>query len=180
MTTITVIRTERELPRGVALDGARQLLFGALDGFGKDGQRAWRRIWKRLINMEPGELAKVEMSIPRNGKFHRKFFALLNVGFEHWQSGRKHKTYKGRPVEKNFETFREDITVMAGFYEQHFDVRGNMVLKAKSISFAKMDDIEFERLYSAVADVLLAHVLTSYAGRDELDEVVEKVMRFNV
>jgi hypothetical protein len=177
---ISIMRTEQALPTGPALEGARALLFGAIDGFGKDGQRAWRRIWKRIIGMEPGELAQVEMVVPRNSKFHRKFFALLTVGFEHWQSGRKHKSYKGRPVEKNFDTFREDITVLAGFYEQHFDVRGRMKLKAKSISFAAMDDVEFERLYGAVADVLLSHVLTTYAGRDELDEVVEKVMRFNV
>ncbi|MCR4303702.1 MAG: DUF1367 family protein [Gallionella sp.] len=177
MSQINILRTDMELPD---MEAAGKFLFGALDGFTREDRAAWRRFWKRLKDMEPGEMARVEAVVPRNGKFHRKFFALLTVGFEHWQSGRKHKTYKGRPVQKNFETFREDITVLAGFYEQHFDVRGNMVLKAKSISFAKMDDIEFERLYNAVADVLLAHVLTTYAGRDELDEIVEKVMRFNV
>lgn len=180
MSKIAIVRTDHAMPDQRALDGARALLFGALDGFSREDKSAWRRFWKRLLRLQPGEMAQAEMVFPRNGKFHRKFFALLTVGFEHWQSGRKHKTHNGQPVLKNFETFREDITVLAGFYEQHFDVRGRMVLKAKSISFAKMDDIEFERLYGAVSDVLLEHVLTNYAGRDELDEVVEKVMRFNV
>ncbi len=53
-----------------------------------------------------------------------------------------------------------------------------MKLKAKSIRFSKMDDAEFEQVYSAVADVLLTHVLTRYANRADLDRVVEQVMRF--
>lgn len=176
MSSITIMRTDKAMPS--CLDVVSDFLFGAFDGFNREDRRAWRSFWKRVKSMEPGELAKVEMVIPRNGKFHRKFFALLSVGFSHWQSGRKHKTFKGQPVEKNFDTFREDITVLAGFYEQHFDVRGRMVLKAKSISFAKMDDAEFERLYNAVADVLLENVLTTYAGRAELDEVVSRIMSF--
>ena len=179
MSKLTLMRTEQPLPEGAAMDGARALLFGSLDGFRAEDKRAWRNFWRRFVKMEPGELAQAEMVIPRNGKFHRRFFALLNVGFEHWQSGRKHKTYKGQPVLKSFDTFREDIIVLAGFYDQHFDVRDRMVLKAKSISFAAMDDTEFEKLYSAVSDVLLEHVLTHYK-RDDLDEVVERIMKFNL
>ena len=176
MTAITVMRTARDLPAD--LGPARDLLFGALDGLSQDDKRAWRRFWRRLIKAEPGELIRCEMAFPRNGRFHRKFFALLSVGFDAWETSRKHKTYKGRPVEKNFETFREDVTVLAGFYDQHYDLRGRMVLRAKSIRFAKMDEAEFERLYAAVADVLLQHVLTRYAGREELDAVVEKIAGF--
>ncbi len=120
----------------------------------------------------------LEVVQPRNPKFHRKFFALLNLGFEAWEPGRKHKTHKGIPVSKNFEQFREDITILAGFYEQTFDLHGRLKLKAKSISFAKMEEPEFEQLYSAVADVLLEHVLTKYAGREELDSVVNQLMGF--
>ena len=53
-----------------------------------------------------------------------------------------------------------------------------MKLKARSISFANMEQPEFEELYSAVADVLLEHVLSNYANRAQLDEVVNKVMGF--
>ena len=177
MTAITVMRTDIALPAN--MEAASDLLFRSFDGYDTASRRAWRRVWKRMTSMEPGELVQVDMSIPRNGKFHRKFFALLNVGFECWQSGRKHKTHNGQPVIKNFDTFREDIIVLAGFYEQHFDVRGRLVLKAKSIKYSKMDDMEFEKLYDAVADKLLEHVLTTYNGRTQPDEVVEKIMRFH-
>lgn len=85
------------------------------------------------------------------------------------------KTYKGKEVAKNFERFRKDILIMAGFYDQTFDLRGNMKLEAHSISFSSMDDAEFERVYSAVATVIIEHVLTGYSGREELDRVVEQM-----
>lgn len=178
MSKITIMRTGMALPDGKALDGARDLLFKALDGFNRDDKKAWRRFWKRFFGLEAGEMAVVEMVFPRNPKFHRKFFALLNVGFDAWEPPRKRRTYKGMPVQKNFEQFREDVTIAAGFYDQTFDLSGRLRLKAKSIRFSGMDDAEFERVYSAVADVLLAGVLVRYAGREELDSVVDQIMGF--
>lgn len=176
MAKITVTRTDKEMP--VNMDAARDFLFGVLDGANKEDKRAWRRFWKKTTSMEPGECAVVEMRFPRNQRFHRKFFALLELGFESWEPKRKRKQYKGMAVEKNFEQFREDVTILAGFYEQTFNLRGEMKLKAKSISFANMDDVEFEHVYSAVADVLLREVLLNYAGRDALDAVVNKIIGF--
>lgn len=175
MSKATVVRTNQELPN---LEAASKLLFGALDGMSDGCRKVWRKIWRRIINLEPGEIVNVEMVIPRNPRFHRKFFALLQVGFEAWEPGRKHKSHKGQPITKNFEQFREDITILAGYYEQTFDLAGRMRLRAKSISFSSMDDAEFEVVYSAVADTLLEKVLTTYAGRDDLDEVVDKVIGF--
>jgi hypothetical protein len=68
--------------------------------------------------------------------------------------------------------------IQAGFYEQTFNLDGEMRLEAQSISFASMDDVQFEQVYSAVATVILEKVLTNYAGRDELDEVMNKVVGF--
>ncbi len=178
MTKIHIVRTNTEMPDEAALEGARAVLFGAIDGWTEEDKKAWRRFFRRVINMEPGEMALLDAVIPRNSKFHRKFILLLRVGFDAWETPRKRKQYKGMAVSKDFEQFREDITIMAGFYEQTFDLEGRMKLKAKSISFAAMDDIEFERLYTAVADVLLAKILHTYAGRDELDDVIRKLEGF--
>lgn len=140
-------------------------------------QKAWKKFKSLLERLGAGEFLSISYRRPRLNWFHRKFFALLNTGFEHWETGRKRKTYKGRPVEANFEQFREDITIMAGFYEQTFNLRGQMKLRAKSISFANMEQEEFEALYDAVAKVLLEHVLTNYK-REDLDHVVEQIMNF--
>jgi hypothetical protein len=110
-----------------------------------------------MAGLEVGECVRVAYVVPRNAKFHRKFFAMLNVGFDAWDPMRERKrnTYKGVVIAKNFEQFREDVTILAGYRECYFDLDGRMRVKAKSISFANMEQDEFERLYSAVADVLL-------------------------
>jgi hypothetical protein len=178
MAIINIVRTNIKLPSDKELESASKLLFDCFKGFTLIDNRRWRKLWKMLIEKEPGEMLVLDFKFPRNPRFHRKFFALLNVGFDAWEPGRKHKTYKGMAIEKDFEQFREDVIILAGFYEQTFDLRGHMKLKAKSISFANMDDEDFNKLYSAVADVLLREVCTRYAGREELDNVVEQITGF--
>jgi len=178
MSKMNIVRTGVALPADGELALVRGFLFGCFNGFLDSDKKSWNGFWRRLINLEPGEIAQAEMSIPRNYKFHKKFFGLLDVGFEAWEPNRVRKSYKGRAMEKNREQFREDVTILAGFYEQTFDLKGRMVIRAQSISFAKMDDAEFEGLYSAVIDVLLREVCTTYKGRAELDAVVERVINF--
>lgn len=176
MARLTITRTNIALPADGDLDGARALLFKALDGMTEDDRKAWRKFWKRMTSMQPGELISVDMTFPRNPRFHRKFFALLQVGFEAWEPGFE-ATHKGEPVGKDFERFRKDVTIMAGFYEPVFALDGTLELEAKSIAFANMDDAEFERVYSAVADVLLAKVLRNHS-RADLDAAVDRILGF--
>lgn len=179
MSKLTIARTDTQMPSGPALDNVRSFLFGVLDGFGEADKKSWRRFWKMVIGAEHGEIFSLELIFPRNYKFHKKMFALLNVGFDSWEPDRKRFNYNGRPIEKNFERFREQVLIMAGHYDQVFSLRGDrMELVAKSISYAAMDDADFETLYSAVIDVLLREVCTRYAGRAELEAVAEQFMRF--
>lgn len=124
-----------------------------------------------------GEVYHGDFKGERNNKFHRKFFALLNVGFEAWCETDRKATYKDTVVEPNFERFRKDVTIMAGYYDATFNVRGEVRLEAKSIKFTKMDQEEFERLYSKTIDVIIGKVLPS--GRytkEQLNEVVMQVI----
>ena len=82
MSRVTVIRTDKPMPGEGILSGVRNFLFGLFDGWRSDDKKGWRRIWKRLIDLEPGEFAVIEFVIPRNQKFHRKFFAMLNFAFD--------------------------------------------------------------------------------------------------
>lgn len=176
---IAITRTAVPLPTDeTSVMALRRWLTECLKGASPDDDKAWHRFWNRIKKLDAGEISFLEFVIPRNGKFHRKYFALLDVGFEAWEPNRKHKSYKGIAVSKSREQFREDIIILAGFYEQTFNLRGEMKIRAKSISFANMDNAEFERLYSATVDVLLREVLTTYKGREELDAVVEKIVGF--
>lgn len=179
MSKITITRTGAPMPVEHDLTGIRQFLFECFRGLNEQDNKAWKRLWGRIVAMEAGEISFMEFIIPRNGKFHRKMFALLRVGFDAWEPDRKRFSYNGKAIEKNFDRFREQVLIMSGHYDQVFSLHGDkMELVAKSINYASMDDTEFEAVYSTVIDVLLSEVCTRYAGRAELDSVVEKVIGF--
>ena len=120
-------------------------------------------------------LLRCEIKQVRNPKFHRKFFALLTVGFEAWEP--EVRDYKGFEIQKDFEHFREDVTIAAGHYVVTTNLHGAVRLRAKSISFGSMKQDAFEKLYSAVANVLLQRVLVRYT-RADLDEVIQRIVGF--
>ena len=127
-------------------------------------------------NHKMGDVIRADFKKMRNPKFHRKFFALLNIGFAAWEPVQVHSRHG--EIEKNFDQFREDVTILAGYYEQHHRLDGTFRVRAKSIKFGSMGEAEFTKLYSAVIDVLLKRVLTQYKGREELDRVVDQVLGF--
>lgn len=128
-----------------------------------------------VFNLSDGETYKADVVKPRNLKFHRKFFALLNYAFDHFDIDVE---YKGQKIEKNFDRFREDIQILAGYGEPTYTINGDVRFKSKSISFGSMPESEFEDLYSAVINVILRKILTGYT-RADLDSVVENVLRFS-
>ncbi len=128
------------------------------------------------LKHKSGDVIHADFKKMRNSLFHRKFFALLNIGFGAWEPGDINNQYG--PAEKNFEQFREDVTILAGYYEQHVRLDGTIRVTAKSISFSNMEQEDFEKVYSAVINVLLARVLTNYAGRADIDRVVDQILGF--
>lgn len=128
-----------------------------------------------LAKLKLGAGVTVDIKRHRNPGFHKKYFALLNLAFDAWEPAAA--TYKGEAVGKNFDQFRNDVTVLAGHYEMAVNLRGETRLTAKSISFGAMSQDDFESLYSATVNVILAKILTSYT-RDDLDNVVDRLMGF--
>jgi hypothetical protein len=84
-----------------------------------------------------------DVKVPRNIKFHRKFFAMLNLAFENQEEF------------KNFQIFREAVIIGAGFFEKVQRLHGEEIIVAKSISFAQMDNEQFEQLYTACIDTII-------------------------
>jgi len=114
---------------------------------------------------------------PRNVKFHRKYFALLNFAFEHWEPGELSGKQYGRP-EKNFERFRNDLTILSGHYKQTIRTDNTLMIEAKSISFASMNKEQFEELYSNTINVILKRILTNY-NKEQLDKVIIELLGFD-
>jgi hypothetical protein len=154
---------------------------GKLRGFTEEDEKGRVRYKRFVDELEPGEFFTLVYKKPRDSVRHRRFMKMLRLGFEHWEPerGRKRLTYKGKPIEKDFEKFREEITILAGFYHAKYDLDGKVTLEAQSIAFDKMEDDDFERLYKAVKTVLIEHVLLQcHYTPETVDAVLEQMERF--
>lgn len=151
-----------------------------LRGWTEDDQRAYARMKKRIEGMEPGEIARVGFSIPRSYPFHKKFFAMLKLAYDAWDpmSTRARRKYRGVSIEKNFERFRKDILILAGYGEPFFDLQGRLHWEARSIAFDEMEQEDFEKCFDSVANVLLSQPFMAKYNRAELERVVNELMRF--
>jgi len=89
-----------------------------------------------LAKFKTGDRIKCIITRQQNPLFHRKMMALFNVGFKYWEPGKIDCKY-GTP-EKNFDRFRKDVTIMAGFYTINHRLDNTFRVEAKSLSYSKM------------------------------------------
>ena len=129
-----------------------------------------------LSRIAQGEAVEVKVRKYRNLAFHRKFFALLNYAYDMWEPPEVEPEkgwMKAMTPEKSFDRFRKDLIILAGYYEPHYRVNGEVRLEAKSIAFDKMDEDEFAELYSAVLDVILDKICVGYNADQLTNEIME-------
>lgn len=166
-----------------------------------------------------GDVLVAEFKRVRNPAFHRRFFALLNLGFEYWEptggaiSSNERKlvtgfanflsTYggsanalqdaaehyleqvAGRRVTngislcKSYEAYRAWVIVEAGHYDAIQLPDGTLRKHPRSISFANMDEIEFQQLYKAALDVLWRWILSrTFRTQQEAENAAAQLMSF--
>lgn len=100
-----------------------------------------------------------EFKKPRNSKFHRKFFALLNIAYENQNQF------------NNIDEFRAYVTMKSGFFKRVLTGDGEFIMP-KSISFSKMDQTEFDFFY----DQVFSFILTFLKCDD--DDLLEQLKDF--
>ena len=123
-----------------------------------------------------GEVVQSEFKKVRNHKFLRKYFALLNIGFDNWNPAPLDSRH-GIP-EKNFDRFRADVTILCGYYDSVVRLDGSVRIEAKSISFARMTEESFAELYNKTINVLLKHVYNSDMTEEALNAIVNQYLSF--
>lgn len=129
--------------------------------------------------LKMGQEVWVDVVRARNTAFHRKYFALLGIGFEAWEPSEIGEgDYAGIVPEKDFETFRKDVVKLCGFVDVSVSLDGSAIVTARSISFDKMEPDDFERLYSATINILLKLVIHNKSEK-QLRDWVEQVLRFD-
>lgn len=112
-----------------------------------------------------GEILEHTVTRPRNPGFHRKYFAMINC-IHHCLNENQMISYP------QVENLREAVLIMTGHYTITALPDGTNHKKAKSISFASMDDIEFERVYSDTLDTALQHFLHGLTQEDFEVEII--------
>jgi hypothetical protein len=92
-----------------------------------------------------GQEYKSVITNPRNYEFHKKFFALLNLGHQNTR------------MEMSFDFYRDYVIMKAGYVQIAITPEGEMY-KPKSISFASMEQSVFEDLYSRAINVIIKDI----------------------
>ena len=135
---------------------------------------------EKVRRFKVGAVIRCEVAQVRNYEFHKKWFALVKIAFDAWAETATRPQWKGEDVLPNFDRFRRDLTVLAGFYKPVFNVRGELRMEPESISFAKMTPERFEELYSQTINVILEKILPKGQFTEAaLRDLVDAVMRFD-
>lgn len=129
-----------------------------------------------------GATILVEPREMRNGAYFRKWFALVQFAYDHWSECVATIEYNGQPVLPDFERFRKDVTISAGFYHPVVNLKGELRIEAESLKWSQMTEERFDQLYSATIQVMLRRVFNGEVCKTwtegELRAVVEQVMEF--
>lgn len=132
----------------------------------------------KLKRFKLGATIKCDISEMRNGKFFRKWWTLANLGFEYWTETVDMPEHKGQQIEPNFDKFRKDLIILAGYWRAVPTITGEVRAEAESISWAKMNEESFEKLYSATITVLLKHIYSQDMTEEKLRNWVDSVMAY--
>lgn len=127
---------------------------------------------ERMARFKNGELYTVEIKATRNPGHHRKMFAFLNFCFAHWSAENSGLELADEATQ--FDTFRRNLTVLAGFRDVTYTIDGRTRVEAKSLAFASMEKEEFERCYRAMVTAATKHVF----GGCENDATWNKLLEF--
>lgn len=121
---------------------------------------------KRFKN---NELYSIEIKLTRNPQFHKKMFAFFNFCFAHWSAD---KTALANADESTqFDRFRKDLTILAGFYEQTVRLNGDIRTEAKSLAYANMEPDEFERCYNAMVNAAIKHLFGRTTDQNVINQL---------
>jgi len=124
--------------------------------------------FEKLNKFKTGHTYQIEIKNSRNSAFHGKVFAFFTYCFSFWESENKYQCEQGQ-----FDVFRNQMTVLAGYYDSFYKLDGSVRIEAKSLAFSSMTQEDFEKLYSALIQVAMQKI---FIGSD--DEVYNKLVGF--
>ena len=135
---------------------------------------------EKLKKLKAGASVRVTVTQEVNAKFRRKWWALAKFAFDLWSDTMPDREYRGQEVQRSFERFRKDLTILAGHFSPVWAVNGEMRVEAASLKFSRMDNETFEKLYSATINAVLSKILTGTKLTEaDLRAHVDRVLAFD-
>lgn len=112
-----------------------------------------------------------------NNGFRRKGFALMRYLHQQWEP--EEHTADGVPVQRDFDAFRRNLVIQAGYFTQVFRPDGSFTLEAQSLNFEAMDNVKFAEVYGRLIDVGI-RLIGGCGGMSpqEVDIAVDRVLHF--
>lgn len=126
---------------------------------------------ERMIRFQNGGQYTIEIKTARNPAFQRKMFAFLGFCFEHWSADNAGLQFADEATQ--FDTFRRNLTVLAGFRETSYTIDGRIRVEAKSLAYGNMEDDEFGRCYHAMINAAIEHVFKGCDREDTWNRLIE-------
>lgn len=129
-----------------------------------------------LKKVKEGSMLLAKIKNPRNSKFHRKIFALLNFAYENKEFAPVY--HEGQAVLVSFPTFRSNMISWAGFYDVVANIRGDVRCEAHSISYDNCSQEKAEEIYNSLLDVVGKRLFQGGYSQEELEAITEQYLSF--
>lgn len=134
----------------------------------------------KVKRIKAGGVIRMDIVQMRNGRFFRKWWALAKFAFDIWADTMPQQEYKGQEVRPEFDRFRRDLTIMAGYFRPVYAANGDLKLEAESLKWSEMDEDKFERLYSSTINVILSKILAGTKLTEaDIRRHVDRLMEFD-
>ena len=115
--------------------------------------------------LKRGDRVLCRITKPRNYEFHKKFFALVRLTYENLPE-HLHSMLRIRSEEDMLTSIKLELG-----YADKLWYSGKQIAVPKSISFAAMDQAEFERFFARAVDLVLTLYLRGTDRKELLNEV---------
>jgi hypothetical protein len=122
--------------------------------------------FRKSLRLKDNDFIRIETWKERSVGFHRKYFALLKCAINHLPEDEKFEQYR------DMEYLREYTLIMIGKCKVIIGLSGRENYIPKSISFQKMDEMEFTEVYDKTLNVLLKYFLNHLSKEDFENDIL--------
>lgn len=134
----------------------------------------------KLRALGDGEIVACDIKVSRNFGQLRRYHKLMRMVFDWWEEANPVREVGGVQVAPNYDQFRRDVTIAAGFYTSTFKLDGSLHLDAKSIAYDSMEEPEFKQLMAASIDVLVRQVVPKCTTDDNVAQgMINEILEFS-